>query len=99
MMNQQPLGSKLGEEVWEEFQEQQAQPQKQTVELQKQTLTLEDMKELTKLNAGYVRQIAELTVENQKTANKQFWTSIIVSIVALIIAGASLYVSIIQLHK
>ena len=79
--------------------EKEMQPKMQTAELQKQTSALADMKELTKLNAEYVKQIAELTIENQKSATKQFIASIIVSAVALIIAGASLCVSIIQLHK
>ena len=98
MLNQ-PYSAQSAEEIWAEHQEQKAQPKIQTAELQKQTSVLEDMKELTKLNAKYVKQIAELTIENQKSATKQFWASIIVSTVALIIAFGSLIISILQLHK
>lgn len=40
-----------------------------------------------------------MTEENQKSSTKQFWASIIVSGVALIIALCSLIVSIFQFYK
>ena len=66
------------------------QPKVQIAELQNQTTALTNIKELTNLNTEYVKQIAELTIENQKSASKQFWASII-------IAGAALFVSVVAL--
>ena len=93
--------------------EKERQIQTQLSELHKQTSTLTDVKELTRVNieciqnvvsltsenTETVKQIAKMTEENQKSATKQFWASIIVSAAALLIAGASLFVSIIQLRK
>ena len=82
-------------------------------ELHEQTASLSDLRALTLINieciknivnltsenTKTVKQIALMTAENQKSSTKQFWASIIVSASALIVAGASLFVSIIQLHK
>ena len=87
--------------------------QTQLNELNKQTSTLTDVKELTRINieciknivsltsenTETVKRIAKMTEENQKSSIRQFWASIIVSGVALLIAGLSLFVSIIQLYK
>ena len=72
----------------------------QIVNLQKQTQSLIDIKELTNANVEcakkvadltsenveIAKQIAKMTAENQKSSTKQFWASIIVSITALIIS-------------
>ncbi len=93
--------------------EKERQIQTQLNELHKQTSTLTDVKELTRINieciqnvvsltaenTETVKQIAKMTEENQKSATKQFIASIIVSAAALLIAGASLFVSIVQLYK
>lgn len=42
--------------------------------------------ELSKVNAEHVAQIAKMTQENQMSSTRQFWASIIVSIIAVIIA-------------
>lgn len=68
----------------------------QALELEKHTEILNDAKNITKENAEYVKKIAQLTLENQKISTRQFWASIIVSSVALIIAIASFIVSIIK---
>ena len=39
-----------------------------------------------------VETIAEYTLQNQKTANKQFWASIIIAISALIVSIIALFV-------
>ena len=98
-MFSEPCSAKAVERYMAMEAEKEMQPKIQTAELQKQTSALADMKELTRLNAEYVKQIAELTFENQKSATKQFWASIIISAVALIIAGASLFVSVVQLYR
>lgn len=88
--------------------EKERQIQTQLNELHKQTSTLTDVKELTRINieciqnivgltsenTETVKQIAKMTEENQKSSTKQFWASIIVSILALLIAIASLVISI-----
>lgn len=93
--------------------EKERQIQTQLNELHKQTSTLTDVKELTRINieciqsivsltsenTETVKQIAKMTEENQKSSTKQFWASIIVSGVALIIALCSLIVSIFQFYK
>ena len=93
--------------------EKERQIQTQLNELHKQTSTLTDVKELTRINieciqnivsltsenTETVKQIAKMTEENQKSSKRQFWASIIVSTVALIIAIATLSINIIQLHK
>lgn len=68
----------------------------QALELERHTEILNDAKNITKENAEYVKRIAQLTLENQKISTRQFWASIIVSSVALIIAIASLIVSIVK---
>lgn len=89
--------------------EKERQIQTQLNELHKQTSTLTDVKELTRINieciqnivgltsenTETVKQIAKMTEENQKSSTKQFWASIIVSILALLIAIASLVINII----
>lgn len=69
-------------------------------ELHKQTSTLTDMKDLTKINIECIqnvanlisentetaKQIAQMTAENQNSSKRYFWASFVVSIVALIIA-------------
>jgi hypothetical protein len=93
--------------------EKEQQIQTQLNELHKQTSTLTDVKELTRINieciqnivsltsenTESVKQIAKMTEENQKSSKRQFIASIIVSTVALLIAGASLFVSIVQMYK
>ena len=89
--------------------EKERQIQTQLNELHKQTSTLTDVKELTRINieciqnivgltsenTETVKQIAKMTEENQKSSTKQFRASIIVSILALLIAIASLVINII----
>ena len=81
--------------------------------MHKQTSTLTDVKELTRINieciqnivtltsenTETVKQISKMTEENQKSSTKQFIASIIVSTAALIIAFSSLIISILQLYK
>ena len=88
--------------------EKERQIQTQLNELHKQTSTLTDVKELTRINieciqnivgltsenTETVKQIAKMTEENQKSSTKQFWASIIVSILALLIAIVSLVINI-----
>ena len=92
--------------------EKERQIQTQLNELHKQTSTLTDVKELTRINieciqnivsltsenTETVKQIAKMTEENQKSSAKQFIASIIVSLVAILIAFASFIVSLIQSH-
>ena len=87
--------------------------QTQLNELHKQTSTLTDVKELTRINieciqnivtltsenTETVKLIAKMTEENQKSSKRQFIASIIVSAAALLIAFSSLIISIIQLHE
>ncbi len=68
----------------------------QALELERHTEILNDAKNITKENAEYVKKIAQLTLENQKISTKQFWASIIVSSVALMIALASFIFSVIK---
>lgn len=93
--------------------EKERQTQTQLNELHKQTSTLTDVKELTRINieciqnivnltsknTETVKQIAKMTEENQKSSAKQFLASIIISASALFVAFASLVVSLIQLFK
>ena len=88
--------------------EKETQIQTQLNELHKQTSTLTDVKELTRINieciqnivgltsenTETVKQIAKMTEENQKSSTKQFRASIIVSILALLIAIVSLVINI-----
>lgn len=88
--------------------EKERQIQTQLNELHKQTSTLTDVKELTRINieciqnivvltsenTETVKQIAKMTEENQKSSTKQFRASIIVSILALLIAIVSLVINI-----
>lgn len=93
--------------------EKEKQIQTQLNELRKQTSTLSDVKELTRVNieciqnivnltsenTETVKQIAKMTEENQKSSKKQFIASIVVSAAALFVAFSSLIISILQLHK
>jgi len=113
IMFNKPWSAQSAEKIWAEHQEKEAQPKKQTIELQKQTAALTDVKELTRVNieciqsivdlnaenTKTVKQIAQMTEENQKSSTKQFIASIIVSAAALIIAFSSLIISILQLYK
>ena len=97
----------------EEQAEKERQIKTQLNELHQQTSTLSDVKELTRVNieciqsivdlnaenTKTVKQIAQMTEENQKSSTKQFIASIIVSAAALIIAFSSLIISILQLYK
>lgn len=88
--------------------EKERQIQTQLNELHKQTSTLTDVKELTRINieciqnivgltsenTETVKQIAKMTEENQKSSTKQFRASIIVPILALLIAIVSLVINI-----
>lgn len=112
-MSSEPWNAQSAKILAEKQAEKERQIQIQLNELQKQTSTLTDVKELTQINikciqnivsltsenTETVKQIAKMTEENQKSSKRQFWASIIVSTVALIIAIATLSINIIQLHK
>lgn len=108
-MYNQPWSAQSAMELANKQAEKERQIQTQLNELHKQTSTLTDVKELTRINieciqnivgltsenTETVKQIAKMTEENQKSSTKQFWASIIVSILALLIAIASLVINII----
>ncbi len=108
-MFNQPWSAQSAMELANKQAEKERQIQTQLNELHKQTSTLTDVKELTRINieciqnivgltsenTETVKQIAKMTEENQKSSTKQFWASIIVSILALLIAIASLVINII----
>lgn len=108
-MFNQPWSAQSAMELANKQAEKERQIQTQLNELHKQTSTLTDVKELTRINIEYfqnivnltsentetVKQIAKMTEENQKSSTKQFWASIIVAILALLIAIASLVINII----
>lgn len=108
-----PWNAQSAMELAKKQAEKERQIQTQLNELHKQTTTLTDVKEHTRINieciqnivsltsenTETVKQIAKMTEENQKSSTKQFWASIIVSGVALIIALCSLIVSIFQFYK
>lgn len=107
-MFNQPWSAQSAMELANKQAEKERQIQTQLNELHKQTSTLTDVKELTRINieciqnivgltsenTETVKQIAKMTEENQKSSTKQFWASIIVSILALLIAIASLIINI-----
>ena len=107
-MFNQPWSAKSAMELANKQAENERQIQTQLNELHKQTSTLTDVKELTRINieciqnivgltsenTETVKQIAKMTEENQKSSTKQFRASIIVSILALLIAIASLIINI-----
>lgn len=107
-MSNRPWNAKSAMELANKQAEKERQIQTQLNELHKQTSTLTDVKELTRINieciqnivgltsenTETVKQIAKMTEENQKSSTKQFWASIIVSILALLIAIASLVINI-----
>ena len=96
--------------IAEEQAKKEKQIQAQMNELHQQTSTLSDVKELTKINIDCiknvvnltsentetVKQIALMTSENQKSSTKQFWASIIISFIALVISIATLLTTIIK---
>ena len=108
-MFNQPWSAQSAMELANKQAEKERQIQTQLNELHKQTSTLTDVKELTRINieciqnivgltsenTETVKQIAKMTEENQKSSTKQFWASIIVSILALLLAIASLVINII----
>lgn len=108
-MFNQPWSAQSAMELANKQAEKERQIHTQLNELHKQTSTLTDVKELTRINieciqnivgltsenTETVKQIAKMTEENQKSSTKQFWASIIVSILALLIAIASLVINII----
>ncbi len=108
-MHNQPWNARSAMEMMKKQAEKEEQIKIQLNELHKQTSTLTDVKELTRINieciqnilsitsknTEHVKQIAKMTEENQKSSTKQFWASIIVSISALLIAIASLVITII----
>lgn len=94
----------------EEQAKKEKQIQAQMNELHQQTSTLSDVKELTKINIDCiknvvnltsentetVKQIALMTAENQKSSTRQFWASIIISLIALVISIATLLTTILK---
>lgn len=108
-MFNQPWSAQSAMELANKQAEKERQIQTQLNELHKQTSTLTDVKELTRINIEYfqnivnltsentetVKQIAKMTEENQKSSTKQFWASIIVAISALVISIVSLVINII----
>lgn len=108
-MFNQPWNAQSAVEILNKQVEKEKQIQTQLNELHKQTLTLKDVKDLTRINIEYfqnivnltsentetVKQIAKMTEENQKSSTKQFWASIIVAISALVISIVSLVINII----
>ena len=107
-MYNQPWSAQSAMKLANKQAEKERQIQTQLNELHKQTSTLTDVKELTRINieciqnivgltsenTETVKQIAKMTEENQKSSTKQFRASIIVSILALLIAIASLIINI-----
>ena len=107
-MFNQPWSAQSAMEFANKQAEKERQIQTQLNELHKQTSTLTDVKELTRINieciqnivgltsenTETVKQIAKMTEENQKSSTKQFRASIIVSILALLIAIVSLVINI-----
>lgn len=107
-MYNQPWSAQSAMKLANKQAEKERQIQTQLNELHKQTSTLTDVKELTRINieciqnivgltsenTETVKQIAKMTEENQKSSTKQFWASIIVSILALLIAIVSLVINI-----
>ena len=112
MLNQ-PWSAQSAMELANKQAEKERQIRAQLNELHKQTSTLTDVKELTTINikciqdivsltsenTETIKQIAKMTEENQKSSTKQFWASIIISGIALLIAFGSLIISIIQMLK
>lgn len=108
-MFNQPWNAQSAMELANKQAEKERQVQTQLNELHKQTSALTDVKELTRINieciqnivsltsenTETVKQIAKMTEDNQKSSTKQFWASIIVSGIALLIAIASLVINII----
>ena len=62
----------------------------QTEEAKKQTSLLEETKEISHENVLCTKQMINCTLENQKSSNRQFMASMVVSIVAIAIALVSL---------
>ncbi len=109
MINQ-PWSAESVKRIAEEQAKKEKQIQAQMNELHQQTSTLSDVKELTKINIDCiknivnltsentetVKQIALMTAENQKSSTRQFWASIIISLIALVISIATLLTTLLK---
>ena len=94
----------------EKQREKEKQIQTQLTELHEQTASLSDLRALTLINieciknivnltsenTETVKQIALMTAENQKSSTKQFWASIIISLIALVISIATLLTTLLK---
>lgn len=67
-----------------------SQLQKQIEENKKHTDILQSVKEQTLKNVRVSQKIAKCTLENQQSSNRQFWASIIIATMALVITIISL---------
>ena len=109
MINQ-PWNAISAKKFAEEQAEKTKQTKTQLNELHQQTLALSDVKKLTEVNiecaknivsltsenTETVKQIALMTAENQKSSTRQFWASIIISLIALVISIATLLTTILK---
>ena len=109
MINQ-PWNATSAQKFAEEQAEKTKQTKTQLNELHQQTLALSDVKKLTEVNiecaknivsltlenTETVKQIALMTAENQKSSTKQFWASIIISLIALVISIATLLTTLLK---
>lgn len=68
----------------------------QTEEAKKQTSLLEETKEISYENVICTKQMISCALENQKSSNRQFKASMVVSIVAIVIALVSLVYGVIS---
>lgn len=98
-MYNQPWSAKALIENEKEKQEKDMQPKIQIAELQKQTLILNDGKELNRINAGLICQLVEYTKQNQISADKQAKSADKLAKVAIWISILALFVNVIQLFK
>lgn len=109
MVNQ-PWNAESARRMAEEQTEKERQIKTQLNELHQQTSTLSDVKELIKINIDCIKtivnltlentetvnQIALMTAENQRSSTRQFWASIIISLIALVISIATLLTTILK---
>ena len=109
-MSNEPWNAQSAKAFAEKQAEKERQIQTQLNELHKQTSMLTDVKDLTRVNieciqnivnltsenTETVKQIASMTAENQKSSTRQFWASIIISLIALVISIATLLTTIIK---
>ena len=105
-----PWSATSAQKFAEEQAEKTKQTKTQLNELHQQTLALSDVKKLTEVNiecaknivsltsenTETVKQIALMTAENQKSSTRQFWASIIISLIALVISIATLLTTILK---